>query len=121
MGKCVMFLYRCLLALFGTHVPARMACSQTQEKWTLRWGSEQGAGMIALTLKADTSVCRRCCGNPFLGEVLAGCLECLQLGRNEHASPRDVVCAVLNVEVGGIVSPATSLIQSCPRHWCLLG
>lgn len=116
-----MFLYHCLLALFGTHVPARMACSQTQEKWTLRWGSEQGAGMIALTLKADISVCRRCCGNPFLGEVLAGCLECLQLGRNEHASPRDVVCAVLNVEVGGIVSPATSLIQSCPRHWCLLG
>lgn len=65
--------------------------------------------MVALTLKADTTLCRRCCGNPFLGEVLAGCLERLQLGGNEHASPRDVVCAALNVEVGGVVSPGTSL------------
>lgn len=65
--------------------------------------------MVVLSLKADIALCRRCCGNPFLGEVLAGCLECLQLGRNEHTSPRDVVCAALDVEVEGIVSLSTSL------------
>lgn len=65
--------------------------------------------MAVLTLKADTVLCRRCCGNPFLGQVLAGCLERLQLGGNEHASPRDVVRVPLTVERGASVSPATSL------------
>lgn len=40
---------------------------------------------------------------------MAGCLERLQLGGNEHTSSRDVVRAALSVEVGGVVSPATSL------------
>lgn len=76
--------------------------------------------MVVLTLKADIALCRRCCGNPFLGEVLAGCLERLQLGGNEHTSPRNVVCATLDVMVGvlSVFPPAST--QSCPRHGCLL-
>lgn len=65
--------------------------------------------MAALTLKANIHLCRRCCGNPFVGEVLAGCLERLQLGGNEHASPRDVVYVSFDVHVGSVVSPATRL------------
>lgn len=86
--------------------------------------------MVALMLKADIALCRRCCGNPFLGEVLAGCVECLQLGRNEHTSPRDVVCATLDVEVGGIVSqpqprvlPGTGVCWDIPAmawNWGML-
>lgn len=49
------------------------------------WHSCLDAEVAAVTL------CRRCCRNPFLGEVLAGCLECLQLGGDEHAAPGDVV------------------------------
>lgn len=66
--------------------------------------------MAALTLKAGTSLCRRCCRDPFLGEVLAGCPERLQLGGNEHASPRDVVRAPFSVEVGGrsVLPPAST-------------
>lgn len=77
--------------------------------------------MIALTLKAGTVLCRRSCGNSFLGEVLAGCLQRLQLGGDEHASPRDVVCAVPDGEVGGVVrfchQPLARAVPGTDVYW----
>ena len=97
-------LHHCLLALsWDVSQPEQLALKRG-EKWTLQWGRKQGAGMVALTLKANINLCRRCCGNPFLGEVLAGCLECLQLGRNEHTSPRVVVRAPLRSGSWGVFS-----------------
>jgi len=95
-----MFSCRRLLALFWDVSQPAWRASKPGEKRALQWGRQQGAGVVAFGLKAGLALCRRCCGNPFLGEVLAGCAERLQLGGNEHASPRDVVCAALSVEVG---------------------
>lgn len=46
------------------------------------------------------SLCRRSCGHPVLGEVLAGRSERLQLGRPQHPVPGDVV-RLLRGALGG--------------------
>lgn len=98
-----------LPAFFWRHVSVQHA-PERGERQTLGCGGKKGVGTAA-SLKALICLCRRCCGDPILGEVLAGYPQRLQLGGDEHAAPGDVVHAV-----GAGMSSILPLVSahSCP-------